>query len=62
MKPFLLTAFFVTIGLTVGNFVFQFLASEPNWMVALDRSFFQFLAIMVFMWLVDRKMRQMRSE
>lgn len=36
------------IGLTGGHFVYQMLLSEPNFLVATERSFFQAVAIVCF--------------
>lgn len=38
----------VILGLTFGNFAYQLLTTEPNMVVAFERSFFQATAIGVY--------------
>lgn len=40
----------VTIGLTAGNFTYQWLFGDPNWHVAVDRSWSQLWAITILWW------------
>lgn len=40
----LATAVGVVVGCTVANFGYQFAGDAPNYIVALDRSLFQFVA------------------
>ncbi len=43
------TAFGLTIGLTLGNFLYQALTRKNNWQQATERSFFQLIAIVTFL-------------
>jgi hypothetical protein len=38
----------LALGLTVGNFAYQLFLAEPNFLVALERSYFQALAIFFY--------------
>lgn len=49
--PLLIILFGLFIGLAAGNFVFQVFTNQ-NWMVAFDRSFFQFVALFS-VWIVN---------
>lgn len=52
MKFFIFIA--VSLGLSFGNFVYQFLLSTPSWETALERSFFQVVAVAITLALVDQ--------
>jgi hypothetical protein len=44
------------IGLTLGNLFYQaVLANEPNWFLAIDRSFFQIIAIAAYIFFTKRE-------
>ena len=38
----------LALGLTVGNFAYQLFLAEPDFFVALERSYFQALAIFLY--------------
>jgi hypothetical protein len=38
----------LALGLTAGNFAWQLLSAEPNFLVALERSYFQAVAIFAY--------------
>lgn len=38
----------VVVGMAAGNFIYQMLAAEPNFFVALERSFFQAVAVLAY--------------
>ena len=42
----------VVIGLTLGNFIWQWLFGRHEWLVALERSYFQLWAIATYYFLV----------
>jgi len=42
------TAVSLFLGLMIGNFGWQAFTSNPDWGVAAERSFFQFLAMAIF--------------
>ena len=42
-------------ALAVGNFLYQLLLDQPNWLEALDRSFFQAIAIGLYVWIWEGK-------
>ncbi len=35
------------IALIIGNFLYQFISKERNWVRAYDRSFFQLIAVLI---------------
>ncbi|OGG68405.1 hypothetical protein A3H77_02515 [Candidatus Kaiserbacteria bacterium RIFCSPLOWO2_02_FULL_56_11] len=61
MKHLLPTAVSSFVGMTAGNFIFQLMTNAPEWGVATERSFFQFVAIALFVGLMAPKMRRLRS-
>ena len=38
----------VIVGLAIGNFIYQMFMAEPNYFVALERSFFQAIAVVAY--------------
>lgn len=38
----------VCLGLTIANFIYQYFQAVPNYAVAIERSWFQITAIIVF--------------
>lgn len=43
---------FLFLGLTTGNFIFQASCEKPQWDVAAERSFFQFVALFA-LWILS---------
>ena len=62
MKTLLPTAISSFLGLTVANFVWQLMSNTSNWEVATERSFFQFIAIAVFVGLIVPEVRRLESK
>ena len=60
-KTLLLAVISCIIGLTAGNFVWQLMTGDYQWGLAVERSFFQFVAIVVFGWIVTLNARVSRS-
>jgi hypothetical protein len=56
------TAIACSVGLTAGNFVWQLMTGDPQWNIAVERSFFQLMAIAAFWWIANRNMRKFRSD
>lgn len=48
VKYLLPTAVELFLGLVVGNFLWQLMTGDPQWGVAAERSFFQFVALAAF--------------
>ena len=40
---------YIILGLTIGNFVYQFYMDKPDYHAAIDRSFFQLIAYLAFL-------------
>lgn len=51
----------VLSGLFFGNYLFQDMTETPNWNKAFERSFFQFVAIMVY-WISLNNLPEKRNE
>lgn len=43
-----MNALYAIVGLTAGNFIYQWLFVEFDWMAATERSFFQAMAILFY--------------
>ena len=50
----ILSILVISVGLTAGNFFYQSVLAEPNWMAAAERSFFQFFAILLYAILTNK--------
>jgi len=48
MHMILNTAYGVVLGMICANFLWQFLSGRRNWQTATERSFFQLVAIAIF--------------
>jgi hypothetical protein len=48
----ILKAIVVILSLTAGNFAFQSFLEHPNWAKALERSYFQSIAVICFVMLL----------
>ena len=48
------TIFSILGGLATGNFLYQSFLDDPNWLLAAEHSFFQFLAILIFVILTNK--------
>lgn len=46
--------FIVSIGLTCGNFLYQFFQNNPDYFLALERSYFQLTAIIIVLIYINR--------
>ncbi len=46
--------FMVFIGLTGGNFLYQFFQDNPNYFLATERSYFQLSAILIVLIVINR--------
>jgi len=46
-----MTALLLIGGLTVGNFLYQMFMSEPNFFLAFERSYFQAVAIVAYVFM-----------
>lgn len=62
VKEMLWIAFCSFAGLAVSNFFYQFTDRAPNWWVAAERSYYQFVAIALFAGLMIPKMRRLKSK
>lgn len=51
MSGLILHAFLISIGLGMGHFLYQII-TERNWSTALERSFLQATAIMLYLWVI----------
>lgn len=47
------TALFLIVGLVVGNFFYQLMQESPNWISAVERSFFNMNGVLAA-WLIWR--------
>lgn len=43
-----MNALYAIVGLTAGNFIYQWFFENPDWMTATERSFFQATAILFY--------------
>jgi hypothetical protein len=49
------TAFFLWLGLSTANFMYQYFSKERNWGVATERSLYQAVALLMLVLIVSVK-------
>lgn len=62
MKTLILTAISSLIAVVASNFIYQLITNAHQWDVAIETSFFQFIAIALFAGLMAPKMRRLQSD